>query len=214
MLRFVVVIPLIALGVATAPLRDLKRAFSLDLPEGYMRQDSTAPVIHKFVRSSVDQPDWAELNVMSFGKEIAQDLVIPRSAGEEGARQGAAKFGIEDVSFEYRTVKWKTFTLEVMVMHAHGEARNTIGFAARVPLTPEMIQVMVTGAEVNDAKLFAEFTRLIASINGETNWKTEKDQWREAGERTGFAVGLACVPCSIITVLIGWLLFRKRGIKS
>jgi hypothetical protein len=101
-----------------------------------------------------------------------------------------------------------------MAMHARGEARSSIAFATRVPLTPEMIQVMVTGAEVNDSKLFAEFTRLIASIDGETNWKTEKDQWREAGERTGFAVGLACVPCSIITVLIVWLLFRKRGIKS
>lgn len=196
---------LLAQHAAAAPFNDSKHKFSFEVPEGYVRQDESAGALHRFVHGSLEAGDWAELHFVGLGGTIGRANANHEIA-EKSAREAAAKNGVDSMTFQYRTVTWQGYPLEVMVLLAELGDRTSITYAAQVPLLPEAVQVMVTCDKQDDVKRFAEFTQVVASVRGETNWTETFSE----SERLGFAVGLAAVPCTIFVVVIAWLLFRKK----
>jgi hypothetical protein len=166
----------------------------MDVPEGYVRLPDTTikTALHTFRREATENTAWAVLSVSPLGGTIGKKASSNHAIVEASARQAAAQTGTKVTSFEYRSVTWSGFSLEVMVMRAiapDGSPAFSIG--ATIPLESGAEQVQVVGPESAEAELSAEFEQVIASFKGETNWSpdTTFSQAEQLGERVGFAVG-------------------------
>ncbi|MFT3706505.1 MAG: hypothetical protein QM817_02445 [Archangium sp.] len=202
---------LVLVALAAMPFTDSRNGFSFELPDGYVRLEvPLAQAIHSFRRE--DETGFAVLSITPLGGIISQTPSI-HSVVESSAREAAAKTGTIISSFEYREQTWKDFQLEVMVMRAEQTPSGpAFSMTAQIPLASGAVQVLIAGPATEEARITREFTGVIASFKGETNWKPGEVERREAGRIAGTIAGLVC---SVGFVAIAaWLLFRKKPITA
>lgn len=209
---------LASLSAYALPLSDIGHGFSLDVPAGYVRlEDSPIPgALHVYRREPIIDGAWGLISLTPLGGTISQRPPI-RSIVEASAKEAAAKSGTIISRFEYRSVTWKDFPLEVMVMRADTTPSGpVVSFTTQLPLKSGAIQLQVIGLPTDEARLLREFEGVVGSVKGETNWGMTVNDARQLGERVGFVVGSLAVPgcCMFIAGLVAWLLLRKRPAKQ
>ena len=107
----------------------------------------------------------------------------------------------DGIKFDLRREKWKSFDIEVLV----GVAQQEPGIAvlvAQVPLKRQAIQVAVTAPLARQAELLSLLRTLLASLDGPSNWLTDKERSLSAGKAVGGLV--------VMLGLAGWAIARWR----
>ncbi len=212
----IVVVSVLSAAVSAETVDDVKHHFSFEIPAGYSRlAEADAPgAFHAFSRAPAAGTSWAALSIVPLGGTIAQNSKLNHAIAEGAAKKEAATSGLELTGFEYRQITWNDFPLEVMLTRATSRDAKAVTLATQVPLIGGAIQVQLVGDAADEAKLFAEFTAVITSLRGETNWQMTIGQSRELGEQVGFVTGLVCMPvCGLgcVGLLVWWVVRRRPG---
>ena len=111
--------------------------------------------------------------------------------------------GVEILGFDYRSVRWKTFDLDVVMTRMRRGNKSIVSLLTQVPLAGKAIQVAVAGPASDTERLTADLTQIVSSIKGESNWLSAA----ERSERLGKGVGLLVGGIGALAVLWWW---RRR----
>jgi hypothetical protein len=174
-------------------IRDEALGFTLTVPEGFVdyppgREQQGTP--YAFVKGEPGRTDSTIIGIKPMGGTIGREP-LPASELPQG----------DGINFDVRREKWKSFDIEVLV----GVAQQEPGIAvvvAQVPLKPQAIQVAVTAPLARQAELLPLLRSLLASLDGPSNWLTDKERSLGAGKAIG---GLA-----VMLGLAGWAIARWR----
>jgi hypothetical protein len=189
----------VALGLLSAAtaraevIRDEALGFTLTVPEGFVdyppgREQQGTP--YAYVKGQPGTTDFTIIGVKPMGGTIGRE---PLPASELPQADG--------IKFDLRREKWKSFDIEVLV----GVAQQEPGIAvlvAQVPLKRQAIQLAVTSPLARQAELLPLLRSLLASLDGPSNWLTDRERSLRAGKAIG---GLA-----VMLGLAGWAIARWR----
>ncbi|HEX7941468.1 MAG TPA: hypothetical protein VF488_06660 [Gemmatimonadaceae bacterium] len=195
----------IAHSVAAAPvgtIRDAEHGFSFTVPDGFTDypQGRGPDTTYVFARGNADEPSFTQLKIQQMHGVLGRES-LDREKAERGWRDGLRAKGIELTDFDLRKLIWKSFDVEVFVSHVAGIDKKLI-LVTQVPLKPEAIQIALAGPSSDEARLTAELQAVLASLDGPTNWKTNKERIQALAEAIGLVVGLL--------VGIWWLRLRRK----
>ena len=207
-MRFVLATLLVcatAHAASAARFTDAAHGFSVDIPDGYSDAPKTddARVIHGFVHGALGEDGTSMIQLQSLGGTIGRGPLIHETV-EKAARASVEGSGIEISAFEYRTAKWKTFDVNVLVVRLHSGDRKLVSLATQIPLAKQAIQIYLMGPASDEAKLEGDFHSMLASLDGKSNWLSDEERSEKLGELTGQAlvVGLG--------IAVGIWAFRRR----
>ena len=178
---------------------DARRGFSFTLPEGYVENPggTREPKLNlAFAHGEAGTPGFAMLQVASLGGTIGRGK-LDHKIVERSARDAVRGSGVEITKFEYRHAKWQSFELELLVTHFDKDGQALITLSTQVPLAKEAIQLNLAGPVEDEARLLADFQKVLASFQGKSNWLTAAERGerlgRSAGTIVGFVAGVAAV---------------------
>ncbi len=182
----------IAHGVAAAPLgtiRDAEHGFSFTVPDGFTDdpQGRGPDTTYVFVRGKADEPSFTQLKILQMHGVLGRGS-HDREKAERLSREALRAKGLELTDFDLRKLTWKSFDIEVFVVHVAGTDKKLI-LVADVPLKPEAIQIALAGPSSDEARLTAELQAVLASLDGPTNWKTDDERILALAKLIGMAVG-------------------------
>lgn len=166
--------------------------------------------LHAWARTPAGDRSWSMLSLVALDGTLRQGSKVDHAIAEAAAREAAQ---LEVSRFEYRTVKWNGFDLEVMVTHASTPDAKVALWAVQVPLATGGVQVQLVGDAADETKLSAEFDDLVHSVKGQTNWGAMTiNEARQLGRRVGVVIGACgCPLCGVAGIgLLVWLLVRKK----
>lgn len=171
--------------------------FSVTLPEGlvqYPSQTKPTPLVSLGRWDNANKRYTEAIGIEDLGGPIGRDQ-LANSPGKP-----------EDVTLE--KMNWKGFDIEVLKMTQNLNSISIVAYNAQVPLKPHAIQVIVTGAPSDEARLRTELHTILASINGRTNWLTE-------GQRADVKPNYIAVAVGLLLLIIGRLrIGRYYGLKG
>ncbi len=104
--------------------------------------------------------------------------------------------------------KWKAFDIEVVRAPQEIGGMRTVAFVAQVPLTPEAIQVVVSGEESREEEVRGVLRSVLRDLDGQTNWLDDGQRMRRLGETVGTIVLL--LGAGVTAVILVWRSARKR----
>ena len=122
-------------------LRDDPRDFSLTLPPrlaNFPEAKTKPDIIYAYSRGAAEDGDFAVLIIEALRGRIGRE---PLDHAE--VEKAASRNGTIPATFEYRKVKWKTFDLDMFVMHAMRDDRKVVTVSVQVPLEPQAIQLVI-----------------------------------------------------------------------
>lgn len=180
-------------------IRDEALGFTMTVPEGFVdyppgREQQGTP--YAYVKGEPATTDFTIIGIKPMGGTIGRE---PMPASELPQADG--------IKFDLRREKWKSFDIEVLV----GVAQQEPGIAvlvAQVPLKRQAIQVAVTAPLARQAELLPLLRSLLASLDGPSNWLTDKERSLKTGEVIG---GLAVVLGLAVWAFTRW---RKRRMAA
>jgi hypothetical protein len=194
---------LLVRAAGAAEVRDEARGFRFQLPAEYREypEARSAQFPYSFIRGQAGQPGFAILLVELMRGTIGREPLV-RPLAEQAARDKVKGTGTTFTAFDYRTVKWRDFELELVA--THGAARDGQRFvilSTQVPLAKGAIQLMVTGTD--QAVLNAELQGVLASLEGTSNWLTPSERIKKAIPAAVLLGGL------VVALVVG--LSRRRA---
>jgi hypothetical protein len=195
-----------AQAASAAKFTDAEHGFSVDIPDGYgdAPKANDPRVIHGFVRGTLGEDGASMIQLQSLGGTIGRGPLIHETV-EKAARASIEHSGIEISAFEYRTAKWKTFDVNVLVVRLHGGDKKLVSLATQIPLAKQAIQIYLMGPAGDEAKLESDFHSMLASLDGKSSWLSDDDRAKKLGELT--------VQALVVGLGIGfgiWALRRRR----
>jgi len=190
----VVALGLLHGGTARADvIRDEALGFTMTVPEGFVdyapgrEQQGTA---YAYVKGEPGTTNFAIIGIKPMGGTIGREPLPPSELPQA-----------DGIKFDLRREKWNSFDIEVLV----GVAQQEPGIAvlvAQVPLRRQAIQVAVTAPLARQAELLPLLRSLLASLDGPSNWQTDKERSLKAGKLIG---GVA-----VLLGLAAWAIVRWR----
>jgi hypothetical protein len=173
-------------------IRDETLGFTMTVPEGFVayppgRQQQGTP--YAYVKGEPGTTDFTIIGIKPMGGTIGREPLPPAELTQT-----------DGIKFDLRREKWKSFDIEVLV----GVAQQEPGIAvlvALVPLEREAIQVAVTAPIARQAELLPLLRSLLASLDGPSNWLTDKRRSLSGKAIGGLAVMLG---------LAAWAIARWR----
>ena len=189
----------VALGLLYGPtaradvIRDEALGFTLTIPEGFVdyppgRQQPNTP--YAYVKGDPGTTDFTIIGIKPMGGTIGRQQ-LPASELPQA----------DGIKFDLRREKWKSFDIEVLVGVAQQEPGSAV-LVAQVPLERQAIQVAVTAPLARQAELLSLLRTLLASLDGPSNWLTDKERSLSAGKAVGGLV--------VMLGLAGWAIARWR----
>ena len=148
--------------------------FSYKAPPGCVAQPPDASKSeYVFLRQIPGQRPSVILRMQVLDRLLAQSARVDREVIEQADRDGYAAAGLHTVRFEYRTMRWRTFDLPLMVSYASEGTTSLVTLAVHLPLSPRSIQIIATSRPEQEGRLKEDLDALVASIAGPTNWVTD-----------------------------------------
>jgi len=133
---------------------------------------------------------------------IIQDLDGPIGREDYSKRKNKP----QNLTLEKTT--WKGFQIDLFRVIENTNAVTFVTLNAQVPLKPHAIQLTVGGPETDENKLRADMQKILATVDGSTNWLTEEQRNRPVTNRVAIGVGL-------IILIFGRLRISKHyGLKG
>jgi hypothetical protein len=190
----------VALAVAAsaalgAEMDDARLQFRLKLPRGFrpfpegLQCSDDAVCSYVLGNPRDNQPDIA--------------LMIQRMHGVIGRGSIAKKIKTPGVTCFKES--WGEFELEVFRCPRQIDHLRTVTFTVQVPLRYEAIQLVITGPAGREDEVRSLLKELLATLQGDTNWLTEK----ERDERMATGLWRLLVTITVVVYLIHKLR-RKR----
>jgi hypothetical protein len=147
-------------------LKDERLHFSMDIPEGFTDwPESVQPNIdHCFVRDLPDaQDERLVVNVQHLSGFIPQNQRLLPEDAAANAPPG--------VKLNLIQKTWRGFKVDVFVSEMSQNGVQMIAYATQIPLMPYAIQINVGGPTSHRAELEKLSDQIIASVDGNTNWR-------------------------------------------
>jgi hypothetical protein len=190
----------VASAFAGGSFHDPEREFSFTLPDGFVEQPGGQrgeKLALAFTRGEMGQPGYAVLQISSLGGTIGRSKIDPAIV-ERAARNVARGSGIEITKFEYRTVKWRGFDLDLVISQAVKNNVPILTFSTQIPLARQAVQINLAGAATEEERLSADLHGIVLSLNGQSSWLTDA----ERSERLAFSVGGIAGVLGVIVVAV------------
>jgi len=196
----------VASAVAGDGFRDPEREFSLILPDGFVEKPGGQrgeKLALTFTRGEMGQPGYAVLQIASLGGTIGRSKIDPAIV-ESAARNAARGSGIEIIKFDYRTVKWQGFDVDLVVSRAVKDNVPIVTLSTQIPLVRQAVQLSIAGAAAEEERLSADLHGIVLSLKGQSSWLSEA----ERSERLAFSVGAIA---GVLGILVAALFLALRG---
>jgi tetratricopeptide (TPR) repeat protein len=168
---------------------------SLEIPAGYIASEIVPPkALYAFTQTVDEKNDlMTAISIELMGGMLGRE----KGTSEEMARV-AQKYAPSGITFKLATEQWKEFDITIM------EGRGMVGGIpmyfrmAQIPLVPQAIQIGCAGPASYEKEIRADLTKVLATVQGKTNWLTEKE--RGMAFRSG------------VPAVLGWVLLIAYGI--
>jgi hypothetical protein len=166
---------LLAQAAGAANVRDDARGFRFQVPPGYREYpEGTAPnAPYAFIRGQPEDGRTAVIRVEVLGGTIGREP-LDHAIVERAAARAVEGTGVHITSFDYRTVKWRAFDLELVAMRARRGEQSVVTLSTQVPLAKQAIQLTVMGFDEEEPA--ADLRAILASLEGRSNWLTTTER--------------------------------------
>lgn len=209
-LAFAVSVALLARPAAAGPTVDAaKLGFTFTLPDGFENTDANAGGATSGMAFKRGQPgagSFAVLEIVPMRGTIGPGKLV-RKTLEDSANAALRAAGATATDFDYRTARWKTFDLELVVAHIAKGTQRLVSLTAQVPLVGQAVQVNLVGPAADEARLLGELQSILGSLDGQSSWLSDD----ERSERLGKLVGFLVVGLGALTVAA---VVRRRRARS
>ncbi|MCA8910328.1 MAG: hypothetical protein KDB82_01380 [Planctomycetes bacterium] len=184
---------------SAAAIHDRHYNFDAELPPGFQAWPADQPLIsiktiHAFYKGDLtdDQPDTL-IGIEHLGGVIGRE------------RLDVAKIpGLPPGSHaKVEEAKWKSFDINVLVVHMVRNGIQIATVSAQVPLVPEAIQIHVAGPVETEPQLRGYLRYVLDSLKGESNWLS-------TSERLGRLVGGISTLVVVIGAVAGVIIIARR----
>jgi len=136
------------------------------------------------------------------------EIIVIQDLGGPIGREDFSKRKDKPQNLTLEKTAWKSFQIDVFKV---GENLNSVPFVtlnAQVPLKPHAIQLTVSGPASDESKLRTEMQKILASIDGPTNWLTDEQRARPG-------INWIAVAAGVMILLIGKIrISRHYGLKG
>lgn len=199
---------LLSAAATATPFRDDARGLLLDVPAGYQDAPNPPPrAIHAWSRGDVGAPDYSAIVLQGLGGTIGREP-LDRAVVERSTRDSIGNAGVTVTGFDYGTVRWRSFDLELVTTRVTAEGQNSALFAVQVPLAPEAVQVMLSGPASGEARMRADLAHVLDSLHGRSNWLTVRERSEKLGSLIGFGIVV------LAAAGVAWWLRRPRRVDT
>ncbi len=208
-LSFLLVLAIAALSrqAAAGPRVDAtKLGLTVTLPDGFeIPADSAdaAPSQMAFTRGRPGSGSFAVFELVPMGGTIGPGK-LDRKIVEDSARAALRAANAVADHFDYRTIRWKSFDLELVVAHVSKGAQRLVTLTTQIPLTHRAIEANLLGPAADEARLLDELQSILASLEGESSWLSDAERSARLGRMVGMLVGILLVLAALV------VLRRKR----
>jgi hypothetical protein len=205
-LTFLLALTLVALAqpVAAGPSVDASNlGFTFTLPDGFENPAGAgagAPSGMAFKRGQPGVGSFAILEIVPMGGTIGPGK-LNRPVVEESARSSLRAANATATDFDYRTTRWKTFDLELVVAHVAKGNQRLVTLTTQVPLVRQAVQVNLLGPAADEARLLGELQSILGSLDGQSSWLSDAERSERLGRMAGFLVGGLAVLTAAVVVL-------------
>jgi hypothetical protein len=167
-----------------------KLGFTFTLPDGFENPDANAggaPAGMAFKRGQPGVGSFAVLEIVPMAGTIGPEK-LNRKGVEESARSALRVGNATATDFDYRTMRWKTFDLELVVAHVEKGNLRLVTLTTQVPLARRAVQVNLLGLAADEARLLGEFQSILGSLDGQSSWLSDAERSERLGRLVGFLV--------------------------
>jgi hypothetical protein len=166
-------------------------AMSVAIPEGYRERPDFA----------MGNPDVLAVYVETEPFNAEEHLVVWVQRMRDVVEEGWIDIAASSQGTQTRIVTWRGLKLPVVRVPNNAGGLRRTQVTTTVPLTPEAIQLGLTGPTEREEELTAVMEQLIAGTEGETNWQAKNQL---------LPIVLAAVLALIIGAAGGFILGRIR----
>jgi hypothetical protein len=187
-----------------------KLGLTFTLPDGFEAPASAgdgAPSRMAFQRGQPGVASFAVFELVPMAGTIGPGK-LDRKIVEDSARAALRGASAVVSDFDYRTVRWKTFELELVVAHVSKGNQRLVTLTTQVPLAHQAVEANLVGPAADEARLFGELQSILASLEGESSWLTDAERSARLGRLVGLLVGMALVLGASV------VLRRKRAARG
>lgn len=194
------------LAAAGTSIDASKLGFTFTLPDGFESPagaGASAPAGMAFKRGQPGGESFAILEIVPMGGTIGPGR-LNRKIVEESARASLRAAGATATDFDYRTTRWKTFDLELVVGHVSKGNQRLVTLTTQVPLARQAVHVNLLGPAADEARLLGELQSILGSLDGQSSWLSDAERSERLGRMVGFLVG------GLIVVIAAVMVLRRR----
>jgi hypothetical protein len=184
-------------GALGAEVRDTERRFRLGIPDGFVPVSGAAKgdVLHVYRREGMT------------GAQLGTVVTVERLRGVIGREP----LKLEQVQRDWpgatlSDLAWKSFTVQVMEREIDLQGRAAVALVTQIPLRPEAIQLTVITDRGAADSARSVLRALLADLDGESTWLTDRERSRSLGEGIGRLLGIG-----LGIVVVVWLVRKARG---
>jgi hypothetical protein len=185
------------------PKVDVARlGFTFALPDGFENPAADAgdaPAALRFRRGRPGDGSFGILEVVPMAGTIGPGK-LNRPIVEESARAALRAANATATDFDYRTTRWKTFDLELVVAHVSKGSQRLVTLTTQVPLARQAVQLHLLGPAADEANLIGELQSVLGSLDGQSSWLTDAERSARLGRMVGFLVGGLVVLAAAVVV--------------
>jgi hypothetical protein len=182
--------------------------FTFTLPDGFENPAGAAAGASSGMAFKRGQPavgSFAILEIVPMAGTIGPGK-LNRPMVEESARASLRAANATATDFDYRTARWKTFDLELVVAHVAKGNQRLVTLTTQVPLARQAVQVNLLGPAADEARLLGEIQSVLGSLDGRSSWLSDAERSERLGRLVGFLIG----GLGILAVAVVVLRRRKR----
>lgn len=200
-------------AMAGLRVKDEKLGAAFSLPEGFEAGAPAAaaadgrPAARTFARGTLGADSFAVLQVVPLAGTIGPGK-LDRKLVEDAARAAVRGSPAAITAFDYRTARWKTFDLDLVVGRVSSDNRRFVTLTTQVPLVRQALQLSLMGPADEEPRLATEFQSTLTSLEGESNWLNDRQRSERLGRTVGMLVGALVGGGAVLAVV------RRRQRKS
>jgi hypothetical protein len=189
-----VVLTLIATPlVASEWVYDPEFQFGFSVPDGFVKdhESEQGKVLFAFQRRPIGN------------EKMGRFILVSRLGGVLGREKIDSKEAASiNPQVTIMTEKWKGFDIDVFRVPTQVGNLQLLTFNAQVPLTPEAVQIGVSGEAASENELRSELRSVLGSLKGQTNWLNTEQRFRR--------ITPLQIKVGILVVIVGIILFYVR----
>jgi len=154
-------------------LEDAELGFSLVIPDGFSPAPELLKALPNIVHAYRMSPVEGKFNTV---------LMIQRLRGRLGIRGLNPEEKPKDFKGILFSKVWQDHEIDVIEVFENVGTIKTVTFNAQVPLEKEGIQVILVGPAEENGPLVGRLEKILASLQGRSEWDALEARQREAGD--------------------------------